>query len=671
MIINTFNGSARSAYAAMDTETKTYVDGKILPDDEIKRMCAEKTADGKAYRYPPEWWREHAEVKCWAWIIWTPEGWAIAENFEEWCDIVVRCRISTAWFYYAPFDFSIIDSECLRRGWTHLEKASAPMTYAEMSNEFGARYILDMCIPAPAEKRGYWRLKMYDLRNIFSGGLAQLLEDFNVTDENGDPIRKLKMDYQNADGEDQNDLEYMKVDAMGLWYLIQEAGEKMLQLYGMDIRGGKPDVLTASGLARKVVLREMYPYTQDKYLLADFQRYHPLNLFRDDFFRRYGLLGGGKVIVNPDYQGKHLTGIAAYRHDVNSEYPWYMSQMRSIYGKLELFPTLEMAQEWHPKTDCFILQISRLCATVKPDMVPAWRDPYTGKTPECYIIEESAPPILMFFEEYEELTTYWYDLISIKIDCVFVYPTRVEPAIRRIMLREYAGKTEAKISGDRGLMTFHKLVMNGYGGKYSQNPNKADTTRALDAAGVVKRGSGPYHASEKDLFHVAQGARITCGGRVHLMEEIRRVCKGNVRKNLLYTDTDSIHSLIKADNTSPTELGALKLENKTPIVRACFLAPKTYYEIEQEGVDAIDSGDAERIEAAIEHGAIELHAKGIHIEEIQRLIQSGVPIEEIYSPGFRVQTLSALNVRGGKALLPFPKSMANLTDVENVDEKYD
>lgn len=656
MIINTFPGGAiRSYYAAMDTETKTYIDGKILSEEKIKRMCGEVAPDGKP-KYPVQWWREHAEVKCWAWIIWTPEGWAIAETFDEWCQLITAHRIKAAWFYYAPFDFSIIDSECLRRGWKHVQSAENPGEYSELSNDYGARYTLELCLPYTPAKgerttRKKWRVKFYDLRNIFSGGLSGLLRDFDVKDERGREIRKLEMDYQGA-AASESDIEYMEADAKGLWYLIQEAGEKMRELYGFDIRGTKPDILTASGLAKKVVLREMYPTTRIWKLNAEFSRHHPMNLELDAKFRRGGLLGGGKVIVNPEYRATHLRGIEAWRHDVNSEYPWYMSQMRSVFGNVEQFPSVAAALNFHKPHDCFILEISEIYATVKENMVPAWRDPFTGATLSTYIHDSSRPPFFMFIEELNELAKYWYDILRIKIDRVWVYPTQIEPAIRRVMLREYDGKTSARVSGDKALMTFHKLVMNGFGGKYSQNPNRAAIIRSLGADGIVHRESGEIESSEKSLMHIVQGARITCGGRVHLMQEIRRVCGEDVRHNLLYTDTDSIHALKKADYTSPTELGALKLENKTPIVQACFLAPKTYYEIE-------------------ESGEIELHAKGIRTEAIRELLARGTRIEDIYSPGFCVQSLSALNVRGGKALLPFPKSMTNLTDISNIDEKYD
>lgn len=654
MIVNTFKHHSASFYAACDTETKTYVDGYLLTSEQIAAMCAAKK-DGE-YMYPVSWWREHAEVRCWAYITWTPEGWAIAETFEEFAEILTRYRITTAWFYNAPFDFSILDWQMLSRGWKHVDKAKGACEYSELSNDFGCRYSMDCVFPYTPEKgekttRTTWRVRFYDLRNIFHGGLAQLLEDFDVTGDDGKPIRKLKMDYQNADGNDASDLEYMKVDAMGLWYLIQEAGELMSRLYGYDIRGRKPEVLTASGLAKKVVLAEMYPRKEERYRMMQFRREHPITLEQDAFFRREGLLGGGCVILNPDYQGKHLHGISAHRYDVNSEYPYYMANMRSIWGHPAVYKTYEDALEWNLPNDCYIFHITELYATVKPTAVPAWRDPYTGKKNAEYIITASDSPIFMFREELAELMRHWYDVDKITVDYVVVYRTKLEPAIRRVMLREYDGKTDARNKDETGRMTFHKLIMNGYGGKYSQNPNRTVISRRMDD-GIVRMISTGEETDEKSLMQVVQGARITSGGRTYLMKKCREVCGNDgIRKNLLYTDTDSIHALSTAPRTSKTELGALKEENKTPIVAACYLAPKTYYEIEQSG-------------------ARELHAKGIHIEEIDKLIDSGTPIEAIYSPGYAVQTLSALNVKGGKALLPLPKRLCAVNDVNDVDEKY-
>ena len=134
----------------------------------------------------------------------------------------------------------------------------------------------------------------------------------------------------------------------------------------------------------------------------------------------------------------------------------------------------------------------------------------------------------------------------------------------------------------------------------------------------------------------------------------RQICGGaeNTAAHWLYGDTDSLH--LHDVNVPPEivdayRLGALKKENKTPIRRACFLAPKTYYEIE-------------------ESGEMEIHAKGINTDAIEREIANGIPIEHIYREGFRIQSLTAMNVRGGKALLPFGKQL--LAPLDEIEETF-
>ena len=41
MIINTFQGPVTSKYVACDTETHTYINGNIVPDEQITHMMLE------------------------------------------------------------------------------------------------------------------------------------------------------------------------------------------------------------------------------------------------------------------------------------------------------------------------------------------------------------------------------------------------------------------------------------------------------------------------------------------------------------------------------------------------------------------------------------------------------------------------------------------------------
>lgn len=654
MICNTFDGKTAHAYAAFDFETRMLVDGVALPDADIRRMCAERRGGYAAY--PASWWREHCEVVCWAWIIYTPDGLAIAETFEEWLQVIQDARISCGWFYNAPFDFSVLDYAMLSRGWvckTDTKGAKEPRTFGELANDYGARYTMRISAPyirrpGDRSKRDAWRFNMHDLKNILHGGLARLLRDFDVRDGDGKPIRKLEMDYQSATGRTDDEIAYMLNDAAGLWWLVWKAGAIMSENYGFDIRGKKPDVLTASGLSKRVLLRAMYPDSRASWHPAwMFRRDHPITYTEDQFFREGGLLGGGLCIVNDNFRGEHLEGVDMVRLDVNSEYPFYMRFMRSIVGAPYYYKRLAEAQEWHGPDACYILMFSRLSATIKRGAVPCWRDPFT-----CAIVPEYdhrvGGPLLLFLEEFTELCE-WYDVQQATLDRVIVYDTKSEPAIAALIDREYNGKAEAKASDEGGRYAFHKLLMNGLGGKYSQNPNHGIHVRTIarGAAHVSFKEIG-VEKDEKSLMQVVQGARITAGGRIILRRYAREICGGatNTAAHWVYGDTDSLHLIdvkVPPRLISPTRLGALKRENKTPIRRACFLAPKTYYEIE-------------------ESGAMELHAKGINTEAIEAEIARGIPVDEIYTDGYRVQSLSALNVRGGKALLPLPKQIMRPLD---------
>lgn len=635
MIYNSFNGVTAYDYAAFDTETHTYVDGEILPEDRIREMCAEM--DGDEPKYPEAWWREHTEVRAWAYLIYTPDGFAVCQTLDEFLFEIKERNIKTGWWYNAPFDMSVLDAGLLRTGYRYVQDHPSPGEYCELVSDFGARYSVTLNIPN-GKTRGH-KLMMYDLRNILHGGLEDLLKSYDVRDEKGNPIRKLEMSYQTADGSTEADIAYMRNDVAGLWWLVKTASDVLYSTYSYRIDGKKPEVLTASGLSKKYVLKRMYPRLGERSRLLRFQAEHPMTIEQDRYYRQHGLLGGGLCCINPKYRGRCLIGIQAYRNDANAHYPAYMSDMLSVFGHPEAFPDVDTAMNFfNPHTDCFILRLTALYGEVKPNRVPIWRNPFTAKIEDCIMFEEGPlPEMCMFLEELTELC-HWYDFTRIDVAGVICYHCRKEPAIEAVMREETERKTAAKKAKDWARYNTHKLVPNGFGGKYSQNPMKAEFDRAVFPDGVVRRFEveGTERADPRMIMHVVQGARITANGRVRIRQAIRRAYEDDVPELFLYTDTDSFHGLRQNPYNDPYTLGAFKQENDTPICEACFLAPKTYYEIE-------------------ESGEVSIHSKGVNVEAIYRLYKAGEPLRDIYIPGRRIQSLHALNVVGGKALIPLPK----------------
>lgn len=650
MIINTFQPgqTVTEAYAAFDTETHVLVDGEVWPDERIRAACAETNEAGEP-RYPTGWWREHSAVECWAWICWTPSGWFIAESFQEWCEEVARRGIRVGWWYNAPFDMSIVDYHALMSGWhyTGSDKPKQAREYGEIASDYGARYQVNMRLPYGSRTAGKrvstqsWKLTMYDLRNLLPGGLAANLKSFKITNESG-AVRKLSMNYQAAgrDSLTPADIDYMRVDAEGLWRLVAAASAQFNARYGIRIDRGKPDTLTASGLAKKVFLRDIYPDDKDdRARLLHWRKRHPMSTALDAYYREHGLLGGGLVIVNPRYRGKHLSGIRANRYDANQHYPAIMRDMTLCTGRPEVFPDIATARATMPPGSFFIVEIAELYAVVRPDYCPCWRHPYAHDILPVIQWDRTAPAVDMFDFELDELRL-WYDIRHELVRRVIAYRTEPCPALRERILKQYALKVAAKKAGDKAAEITAKLFSNGLGGKFSQNPTHYRIERELTPEGYVHLAEGTLpETDEAGTMHIVQGAYITAQGRTRLRRKAREICAAGgltVSEGLLYTDTDSIHTITDYTAADPYALGEFKRENSAPIVDALFLAPKTYYE-QEDG------------------GALELHAKGVNTEAIRALISAGEKPWHVYKPGRRIQSLSALNVPGGKALLPLPK----------------
>lgn len=653
MIINTFTAPVTSPYVAMDTETRTYIDGKLLTDAQIYSMCGQTRQEHgeRVPVYPQSWWREHTVVKCWAWIVYAPEGLFIGETFDEWERFCVEYDVKCAWWYNAPFDFSVLDYEMLSRGWKHTDKPGAARTYSELASDMGARYTMTIQHPTVNSKGkpAKHTVKHYDLRNILHGGLKKLLESFDVRDADGNPIRKLEMDYQGGEVS-QKEIEYMRNDAAGLWWLIDKASRAFETEYNLSIRGRKPDFITASGAAKKAIMRRMYPKARtDRDALKRYQRDHPITVDQDTYFRDRGLLAGGRVIMNPRYTGRELTGIRAYRLDCNSEYPYVGARvMKHIWGYPRIFDTWEHAREVMGKDATYIIEFARLHAVMRPDMLAAWRHPFTHKYVEELDIGADDPNYCIFARELAEMSN-WYMITSYKIECVIAYNTEPARGLCDFLEDGYRLKSERKLSGDIAGSNAHKLMTNGGLGKLSQNPIHGKIDRVL-IDGYVHMLTPTEEIDADGLLNVVEGALVTSEGRINLLRQARKQCRGNVALNLLYTDTDSVHILCEPVDTDPVSLGGWKVENVTPIVRAKFLAPKTYYEVE-------------------ESGHVDIHCKGVNVEAIEKLVKRGVPLDKIYSYGYGVQSLSALNVSGGKALLPFRKNIA--LGIPEREETYD
>ena len=660
MIYNDFPTDAAPCWVAADTETVTKIDGRVVDTLAIYEAVNSN---------PREWVYKHISVDAYAWLISDGEHLAIAENAGEFIEWLTVHKVYAVWWYNATFDFSFLDYYFLQNGWT-LSKSGrlADKSYRSLHSEFGARYSLAHALNRRSASRHNYAhtVTHYDLRNLFKGGLAEVLKCLDVRDFSGNPIRKKSMEYQSTDFSPER-IEYMRADAAGLYHAVRTADEYLYRRYGLHIAGKKPDVLTASGLSKRVFLERWYRCGDGRRNNLAYIAHHQITLSLDGWARAGWLLRGGIAFVNPEHCGKEVKDRIMHRYDFNQHYPARMSEMPDIYG----VPVKMSKKQWESKgrPGPAILELDGVHGRVRPGMVGLWYDPVHRKYTDFadFDAEEAGHTLYMYAEEVEEFCKYWYDM-EISVNAVWVCRSRKVPHYREYVAENMADKVAGKKEGNDVKVAFAKLLNNGLGGKLSENPCRVTTHREISDNGAVHLVEDGEEVSDTSRMNIFQGAYMMAMARVVLMRSIRAICScSSVEDSFVYCDTDSIHAFAEYDGCDPYALGALKDEGAFDRVK--YIAPKTY--IDYRG------GESPKME---------IHAKGVNIDAImasyltedkeeffrlQELERGTIPerfadaiktvpglvdrIFDEFAAGKKFTSLAGLNVPGGKALLPLDK----------------
>ena len=648
MTWNDFAPHEPIAWAAADTEAYTLIDGVRVDTADMLALAEEK---------PAKWWRAHVSVDVYAWLISDGVKTACFDNFEAFTDFCAEHRVSTLWWYNAKYDFAHIDYAVLTAGWSLQTNGKLKSRqYRSLHGAQGERYSFAWAKEYKNESRHNHThiTRSYDLCNIFGGGLERNLEAFNVTDYDGKPIRKLTMDYQ-GDNTDADARAYMDNDVLGLFHLVRTADDFLTFKWGYTLTGKKPDVMTAGGLAKRVLLSYYNGGSKDHVAnIKHFQRLHMVDLSADEFYRSRHLYRGGITIINPAYQNKELTR-PIYKYDINSMYPYQMSKMPDLIGR-PYRATLEQWQTKYSKSGEWVgaYQLTYVDARMRGGMLPVWYDIISREyTPKAFHAPNDTP-LLMFTDEFDELHN-WYDIDdnNVNIDCVYMWRKAPAHAFKRFVADNYELKRSGKASGNKVQEAFAKLLLNSSYGKLAENPYKDITHREINAeTGAVTLVDDGETIDEKCLLSVVLGALVTSMARVQLLQLIRAVCPVPAL-HFVYADTDSIASFTQYNQCDPYTLGALKDETvingvSIPYTWAKYLAPKTYI-LRRETPNGID---------------IEIHSKGMPTKSIYAAVPTDGKIDpsmsvnkigDMFAVGEKYIALAGMNVRGGKALVPVLK----------------
>lgn len=666
---------------AFDTETQVFFDGKILDPKQLFKKVKNLNTKQKRMRL---------NNVTWAWQVYDEvNGFFMTNDFEQF--IIYQCRagLKFGWCYNSTFDFAQIDYEILATGkdkWKphkHAVKGSGKgynkgqaWTYESIHNDMGARYAYKLWVPYKHyDRHNYVHAVEYrDFMKLVTGGLKKLLEDLNVVDLEGNPIRKLEMKYQDVNTDDltEDEIDYCANDVKGLYFAIKQFNETIEAQSNNEchIFGENTNLMTAGGFAKHELLRSLYPNIKKKRArIKAYQKDHPITQAQDEFVRANHLFRGGISYVNPYYKGKLLdakkmNGLM-YRYDVNSEYPYSMAVINDLIGK-PITKTLKeydaMNQEEKDKYEAVFI-LTSVYGDVKHNYLGLWYDPFKKDFVD-HINEEGIH--LMFERELNEMSQ-WYDNFEYACEKVILW-TKGNKAYAPFVNENYELKAMAKKDHNPTLQTATKLKLNSSYGKL------AERLERIKGHYELNKETGAIHFVKEEVeidltssMNVVIGALVTCVARCYILSKIREICKGDIKHKFVYIDTDSIHAFASYDKADAFALGGLKLEATCEAVK--YILPKTYIDIEKVNKDN-----------TIDYDAFEVHSKGINLNAIiadlkkkQKGKKNRLPtlalIDRKINYGTKYICLVAMNVKGGKVLIPTEKYLARLELAPNADDK--
>lgn len=631
---------------AWDTETKTLFDGVVIGEEELKEKSKELNQTEL---------RKHLSCRVWAWQVFDREnGFFMANNFADWCEYLGRAGLLYGYNYNATFDHSQIDWVILSSGWTKRKQKEdggevrQPNTFRSLHSSEGARYQYDLWFDYKNNQRHKVQrhVVLRDFCKLVPGGLDKALESFKPIGRDGKPIVKLKMAYQEVDEKNpsDDDLDYCRVDVEGLCecvYLLNDVIEEMTNgEQRLICSSGKPNVVTGGGLAKRALLQALYSDCPERFRLSRFQDRHPITVAEDKMWRDLHLLRGGIANVNPEYKGKwgdsHL-----WVYDVNSLYPFVAASMPDLVGH----PYTKSLSQWKKMSTKenyeAVYVVSGVIGKLKPGMCPVWYD--VEKQEYVSDVFEEEPRA--FFEcELKELEQ-WYDL-EYTVRKVYYWKKR-EGVYTEHFKRWYQVKADAKKSKNMALSAMAKLVLNGGIGKFSEKLERTRVEYQMTSENVVRafsmvdeNGIEQKELSEDGRMSVVIGSFVTALARTYMLKTIRECFGENTSKFFVYMDTDSIHTIkeLNPEFVDNFRLGALKIESECRLW--CYLLPKTYFEIEDSGKFSV-------------------HTKGVNVKAVRESLQGAEKeIKKKFNYDVQFECLCAMNVQGGKVLVPVRKYIA-------------
>ena len=503
------------------------------------------------------------ETWVWAWClveIGNEENIKIGNNIESFIEEIKKeeCKI---FFHNLKFDAEFIISYLLNNKYKHIlnKKKKSSNSFTTLINNFGIFYYMEIDFSVGKKVN---TIKLYDSLKIIPLPVEAIPKSFGLD------IKKLELDYDREREKGyiikDYEKEYIKNDCL----VVARSLEIMFN-EGMNKMTASSNSLSKfKKLIGEKEFKKLFP---------------PLPIELDRDLRK--AYKGGFVYVNPLIKDKDLYNVTDL--DVNSMYPYIMKTAILPYGEGKLYKGKYVKDINYP---LYIQQI--LCSfELKENKIPTIqikKNPYFMENE--YLKSSNGQLVCLTLTNIDlKLFLEQYNVYEIEYTCGWKFKGMYG------MFDEYIDywikvKNEATISGNNGMRTLAKLLLNSLYGKFATGMSAKEKYPYLDENDVIRYTIS--EEKEKDGLYIPVGAFVTSYAREITQRTSQLITDYSLDKYgkdmYYYSDTDSIKCGLSIDELKKlceiddVKLGAWKHENVNPLnpkysfIRAKFIRQKCY-----------------------------------------------------------------------------------------------
>ncbi len=526
-------------------------------------ICDFETTSEKFYK-------KNGYTKIWLWGIVESETekFYYGETIDTFLDKCIEIKKKNQIFYFhnLKFDSCFLIAWLYENNYNYQEKLLEEKCFNTLIGNVGQIYQLQVKYKGKI-------IKFQDSYKLLPFSVDKIGKDFNLG------VLKERIDYEKYEVNNET-LEYLNHDCLVVARALKELKhENMLKM-------------TSSGSSYYLLCKSIKGFENI---------FKPVNIELLDKMRL--AYRGGFCYVNSIYESKVLTNV--YRYDFNSMYPSIMAQKRLPYGKPIECKTLDECMKYHFS----IFEIS-IDFKLKDKHIPSLLKKSKIFGDDNYYIEsDSIIKIVINNLDYELLVRN-YDIFYLKFECGWGFHTMM--GIFSDYVNEHY-KLKNELTGAK--KQIEKLKLNQPYGKFGTNHKIVGKYPIYNDK--IRFEYLPEKIENKYYLPVA----IAICGWGHKM--IHDLIQEIGYENFVYSDTDSIHSLIPLNDkyVDNKELGKLKLENIEE--KAKYIRQKTYITLEDGKYHVTACGMTNEIKEKIlnTEDPFKIFEKGLEVDGKLQMMQ--------------------------------------------------